>query len=62
MKKLVIFIIIVCTAWIIISSKGNINLYNKLPVNQLQYKNSAYVELQNPSFELDSFDDAKMDK
>lgn len=60
MKKLVIFIIIVCIAWIIISSKGNINLYNnKLSVNHLQYKNSAYVELQNPSFELDSFDDAK---
>ena len=59
MKKLAIFIIILCIAFITINNKENINLYYKSSADQLEYKNSAIVELQNPSFEVDSFDDTK---
>ena len=59
MKKLAIFIIILCIAFITINNKENINLYYKSSADQLEYKNSANVELQNPSFEVDSFDDTK---
>ena len=59
MKKLAIFIIILCIAFITINNKENINLYYKSSAGQLEYKNSAIVELQNPSFEVDSFDDTK---
>ena len=59
-KKLGIFIIILCISCIIlISNKENINLYYKSSADQLEYKNSANVELQNPSFEVDSFDDTQ---
>ena len=34
-------------------------MYYKSSADQLEYKNSAIVELQNPSFEVDSFDDTK---
>ena len=56
MKKLAIFIIILCIAFITINNKENINLHYKSSADQLKYKNSANVELQNPSFEVDSFD------
>ena len=59
MKRLTIFIIILCIAFITINNKENINLYYKSSADQLEYKNSAIVELQNPSFEVDSFDDTK---
>lgn len=59
MKKLAIFIIILCIAFITINNKENINLYYKSSADQLEYKNSAIVELQNPSFEVDSFDGTK---
>lgn len=59
MKKLAIFIIILCIAFITINNKENINLYYKSSADPLEYKNSAIVELQNPSFEVDSFDDTK---
>ena len=59
MKRLTIFIIILCIAFITINNKENINLYYKSSAGQLEYKNSAIVELQNPSFEVDSFDDTK---
>ena len=59
MKRLTIFIIILCIAFITINNKENINLYYKSSAEQLEYKNSAIVELQNPSFEVDSFDDTK---
>lgn len=59
MKKLAIFMIILCIAFITINNKENINLYYKSSADQLEYKNSAIVELQNPSFEVDSFDDTK---
>lgn len=59
MKRLAIFIIILCIAFITINNKENINLYYKSSADPLEYKNSANVELQNPSFEVDSFDDTK---
>ncbi len=59
MKKLAIFIIILCVIYIIINNNENVNLYYKSSANQLQYKNLSYVDLQNPSFEVDSFDDTK---
>ena len=60
MKKLAIFIIFLFIVWIIlINNKGNINLYYKAFTNPLQYTSSTNVDLQNPSFEVDSFDDTK---